>query len=328
MTDPTTTMRLGADGGRNSATSSATDDDAAAEGKTAGTRSGHRVGLGLRRQLLTEIGEVLLDARAEPPPFDFMEVAPENWIRIGGRLGRRFAQLAERRPVFLHGLSLNIGGPQPLDQELLDSIRSFMRDHRCPAYSEHLTACGDHAQLYDLMPIPFTGEAVRYVAERVRQVQDRLERRIAMENASYYAVLQQDLSELEFINAVLSEADCGLLLDVNNIHVNSVNHGYDPLEFLRGLPAERVVSMHVAGHLVEAEDLRVDTHAAPVIDPVWELLGHAYRHCGVKPTVLERDFDIPPLADLCVELRQIQRIQADHPWSAESGSAFGEQCVA
>ncbi len=285
------------------------------------TMSGHRVGLGLRRQLIGELETALLDdgdGDGDAPPFDFMEVAPENWIRIGGRYGRRFAKLAERCSVFLHGLSLNIGGSQDLDWDLLDNIRAFMRRHRCPAYSEHLTACGDHAHLYDLMPVPFTGEAVRYVARRIQQVQDRLGCRIAMENASYYATLQQDMSELEFINAVLSEADCGLLLDVNNIYVNSINHGYAPLDFLRGLPAERVVSMHVAGHYVEAPDLRVDTHAAPVIDPVWELLAQAYRHCGVKPTLLERDFDIPPLHELLDETRQIQRIQASQPASRQT----------
>ena len=302
--------------------------DSADSAEAPGSEFEPRVGLGLRRQLLDEVSNALADERAAPPPFDFVEVAPENWIRIGGRHGRRFAEIAERCPVFLHGLSLNIGGPQALDLELLDSIKGFMRQHRCRAYSEHLTACGDHAHLYDLMPIPFTGEAVRYVAERVRQVQDRLGCRIAMENASYYAVLQQDLSELEFINAVLSEADCDLLLDVNNIHVNSVNHGYRALEFLRGLPAERVVSVHVAGHAVEAEDLRVDTHAAAVIDPVWELLDAAYRRCGVKPTLLERDFDIPPLGELCAELRRIRGIQARHPSSAEPSAPLGGQRVA
>ena len=211
-------------------------------------------GLGLRRALLGPIAT--LDAGA----IDFLEVAPENWIGVGGRLGRQFRALAGRYPVMLHGLSLNIGGFAPLDFDLLRRIKAFMREHDCPGYSEHLSYCGDEGHLYDLLPIPFTAEAVRHVAARVRQVQDVLGQRIALENASYYVAPGQELSELEFINAVLAEADCELLLDVNNIYVNSINHRYDAGAFLAGLPVERTRYMHVAGHYVEAEDLRVDTH--------------------------------------------------------------------
>ena len=260
-------------------------------------------GLGLRRSLLPEL---LASPHA---PIDYLEVAPENWIGVGGRLGRQLAEMAERYPLTLHGLSLDIGGPRPLDTELLDAIALMMQRFQCPLYSEHLTACGDDGHLYDLMPIPFTEEAVRYVASRIRQVQDRLGSRIAMENASYYASLGGELSEAEFIRAVLQEADCDLLLDVNNIVVNSINHGYDARDFLLSMPADRVVAMHVAGHYVEAEDLRVDTHGADVIDPVWDLLAVAYRHVGVKPTLLERDFNIPPLPDLLAELGQVKQIQ-------------------
>ncbi|TNF33663.1 MAG: DUF692 domain-containing protein [Gammaproteobacteria bacterium] len=260
-------------------------------------------GLGLRRSLLPEL---LASPHA---PIDYLEVAPENWIGVGGRLGRQLAEMAERYPLTLHGLSLDIGGPRPLDTELLDAIALMMQRFQCPLYSEHLTACGDDGHLYDLMPIPFTEEAVRYVASRIRQVQDRLGCRIAMENASYYASLGGELSEAEFIRAVLQEADCDLLLDVNNIVVNSINHGYDARDFLLSMPADRVVAMHVAGHYVEAEDLRVDTHGADVIDPVWDLLAVAYRHVGVKPTLLERDFNIPPLPDLLAELGQVKQIQ-------------------
>lgn len=260
-------------------------------------------GLGLRRKLLPE----LLDAA--DAPIDFLEIAPENWIGVGGRLGRQLAQMAERYPLTLHGLSLDIGGARPLDMDLLAAIRDMMDRFSCPLYSEHLTACGDDGHLYDLMPIPFTEEAVHYVAGRIRQVQDYLGCRIAMENASYYASLGHDLTEAEFIHAVLEEADCDLLLDVNNIVVNSINHRYDAHAFLHAMPASRVVAMHVAGHYVEAEDLRVDTHGADVIDPVWELLAEAYRHVGIKPTLLERDFNIPPLPDLLSELAEVRRIQ-------------------
>lgn len=245
----------------------------------------------------------------DPGRIDFLEVAPENWIRVGGRFGRRFRQLAEHYPIHLHGLSLNIGGFAPLDTALVQDIRRFMDDFHCPIYTEHLTYCGDEGQLYDLMPIPFTEEAVCHVADRVRQVQDILGRRIALENASYYAAPSQEMPESEFIGAVLREADCDLLLDVNNIYVNSINHRYDPEAFLASLPLERARYIHVAGHYVEAEDLRVDTHGDAVIDPVWRLLARAYELCGVLPTLLERDFNFPPMEALLAEVDTIRELQ-------------------
>lgn len=241
---------------------------------------------------------------------DFMEVAPENWIGLGGRFKKGFQELAEQYPIFLHGLSLNIGGMPAVDAELVKSIKAFMRQYHCPIYSEHLTFCGDDGHLYDLMPIPFTEEAVRYVADRVKQVQDILEQRIALENASYYAAPGQEMSEAEFIRAVLEEADCDLLLDVNNIYVNSINHGYDAEAFLGQLPLERAKYIHIAGHYEEAPDLRVDTHGADVIDPVWALLRQAYEHCGLLPTLLERDFNFPPIAELLEEVNTIREIQS------------------
>jgi len=248
-----------------------------------------------------------------------MEVAPENWINVGGRWGRQFRELAERYTISLHGLSLNIGGTEPIDRELVSAIGEFMDEHGCPIYTEHLTYCADDGHLYDLMPIPFTEEAVRHVAGRVREVQDILGRRIGLENASYYAVSRADMSESEFIRAVLEEADCDLLLDVNNIYVNSINHRYDPHEFLRSLPLERARYVHVAGHYDEAEDLKVDTHGADVIDPVWQLLAEAYSLCGPLPTLLERDFNIPPLEELLVEVEQIRQLQQA---SAAEGQSY------
>ncbi|MBB3061920.1 DUF692 domain-containing protein [Microbulbifer rhizosphaerae] len=264
-------------------------------------------GLGLRRSMM---GEELL-----PGAVDFLEVAPENWIGVGGRFGRWFRDYTERFPFVIHGLSLSIGSPAALDLELVKSVRQFIRQHNIRCYSEHLSYCSDHGHLYDLLPIPFTGEAVHYVAGRIRQVQDVLEQRIAMENVSYYAAPrvegEREMSELEFLNAVLEEADCDLLLDVNNIYVNSINHRYDPLDFLYGLPAERIRYAHVAGHFDEADDLKVDTHGAPVIDPVWQLLERAYENFGPIPTLLERDFNIPPLPELLEEVRLIRQRQAN-----------------
>ncbi|MFS1525677.1 DUF692 domain-containing protein [Microbulbifer sp. 2304DJ12-6] len=261
-------------------------------------------GLGLRRSMMGE--------KLQSDAVDFLEVAPENWIGVGGRYGRWFREYTERFPFMLHGLSLSIGASEPLDMELVGSVKQFIREHDIRCYSEHLSYCSDQGHLYDLLPIPFTSEAVMHVAERIRIVQDVLGERIAMENVSYYAAPGQEMSELAFLKAVLAEADCDLLLDVNNIYVNAINHRYDSLEFLRGLPTKRVRYIHVAGHYDEADDLKVDTHGAPVIDPVWQLLDKAYEIHGVMPTLLERDFNIPPLPELLEEVGQIKAIQASH----------------
>lgn len=242
--------------------------------------------------------------------IDFLEVAPENWMHIGGRLKKDFQYFAERYPIYLHGLSLNIGGFAPLDLDLVMAIRDFMNDYDCPLYTEHLTYCGDDGHLYDLLPIPFTEAAAKHVAERVMRVQDLLGRQIALENASYYAAPAQEMSEAEFINRVLAKADCRLLLDVNNVHVNSINHGYDPLVFMEQLDLERACYIHIAGHYVEAEDLRIDTHGSAVIDPVWDLLDAAYARTGVLPTLVERDFNFPPMTELLGELNQVRQAQA------------------
>ena len=260
-------------------------------------------GLGLRRALLGPL------ASATTADVQFMEVAPENWINVGGRYGKAFREYTERFPFVLHGLSLSIGSPAPLDWDLLRQIKAFMSEHSILSYTEHLSYCSNSGHLYDLMPIPFTLEAVDYVADRISQIQDFLGQRIALENASYYAAPGQDMSEIEFTAAVLEKADCGLLLDVNNIYVNSINHQYDAREFMASLPGHRVVYGHIAGHYNEAEDLRVDTHGADVIDPVWDLLDLAYKQFGVFPTLLERDFNIPPVDKLLLEVERISTIQ-------------------
>lgn len=261
-------------------------------------------GLGLRRSF----AKALLDSPSAA--VDFLEVAPENWMGIGGRLGKLFRSYTERYSFVAHGLSLSIGSPSRLDLDFLHQLKLFLRQHNFKLYTEHLSYCSVGGHMYDLMPIPFTEEAVHYVAQRIRQVQEILEMRIAMENVSYYAAPGQEMSELQFINAVIKEADCDLLLDVNNIYVNSINHDYDAYEFLNGLPGSRAVYVHVAGHYEEAEDLRVDTHGADVIDPVWALLEAAYDKFGKMPTLLERDFNIPSLEQLMQEVQQIKKIQA------------------
>ncbi|WP_060514133.1 MULTISPECIES: HvfB family MNIO-type RiPP peptide maturase [Pseudomonas] len=260
-------------------------------------------GLGLRRGLLPEL------LAMAPGAVDFLECAPENWIAVGGAYGKGLAELAERFPITCHGLSLSLGGSAPLDWQFLDQIRQFLDRHQVRLYSEHLSYCSDDGHLYDLMPIPFTDEAVHHVAARIRRAQTHLERRIAVENISYYAAPYAAMSELEFIRAVLDEADCDLLLDVNNVFVNACNHGYDAREFLEGLPRARVTCMHIAGHYDEAPDLKVDTHGAPVKEDVWALYAFACERFGVQPTVLERDFNLPPLAQLLEETARIRDLQ-------------------
>ncbi|MDP3294963.1 MAG: DUF692 domain-containing protein [Nevskia sp.] len=264
-------------------------------------------GLGLRRALLGPIAELA------PGAIDFLEIAPENWLQLGGKFGRQFRALSERYPLAAHGLSLSLGGTAALDEPFVLALKRFLDEHRIADYSEHLSYCSDaRGQLYDLMPIPHTEEAVAHVAARIRRVQDLLERRIAIENVSTYAAPGQRISELAFINAVVEEADCDLLLDVNNIHVNSINHGYDAAAFLDGLPLARVRYIHIAGHHAETAALCIDTHGADVIEPVWALLAQACAKLGPVPTLLERDFNLPPLATLLGEVDRIRAVQARH----------------
>ena len=263
-------------------------------------------GLGLRRAF---IGPLI-----ENPPnnIGFYEVVPENWINLGGKYGKQLRQLTEQFPFVAHGLSLSIGSPDPLDTGFIRDIGKFLKQHQIKIYSEHLTYCSDGGHMYDLMPIPFTEEAIDHVAQRIIQVQDILGEQIAIENASYYAAPGKEMEEIDFLNAVLQKADCKLLIDINNIYVNSVNHQYDAVEFLKKLPGDRISYAHIAGHYNEADDIIIDTHGADVIDPVWSLLDIAYQYFGVFPTLLERDFNIPPLADLLHEVNTIERAQIRH----------------
>jgi len=270
-------------------------------------------GLGLRRSILAQVVD------APPQKVGFYEVAPENWITIGGKLGKRFRAMTERFDFICHGLSLSLGSTDPLDEKLVRDVKAFMAEHQIKLYSEHLSYCSKDGHLYDLMPIPFTSDAVSHVAARIRQVQDILEQKIAIENVSYYAAPGQEMAEIDFFNAVVEEADCDILIDINNIYVNSVNHGYDAEAFLKAIPAHRIAYAHIAGHYVEADDFLVDTHGAAIIDPVWNLLGKAYELYGVFPTLLERDFNIPEMAELLREVNTIKAIQT--AWGTQHARA-------
>jgi uncharacterized protein len=271
-------------------------------------------GLGLRRGFLTEFIRLLTSTFNDPSPHDpsivlpdFVEVAPENWIGIGGAFADKFAQIANRLPVVAHGLSLNLGGTDKIDQQHVSHVGEFLNHYQVSIYSEHLSASAVNGHLYDLMPLAFNAECVQHISARIRQVQDQLGRRIAVENSSYYCSLANDLSELDFIKAVLIEADCELLLDVNNVYVNGFNHGYSPAQFIDALPAERVRYLHVAGHHQESADLIIDTHGSDVGANVWSLLEHTRKTIGVRPALLERDFDFPPLKQLLAETQQLKR---------------------
>jgi hypothetical protein len=273
-------------------------------------------GLGLRREMLQEV------QAADSPVADFFEVAPENWLPYGGKLARQFKALTERHAFACHGLSLSIGSPDPLDIDFVKQLKRFFGEHNITLYSEHLSYCSAGGHLYDLMPIPFTEEAARYVAKRIRTVQDILEQPLILENVSYYAAPGQQMTELQFICEVLEQADCQLLLDVNNIYVNAMNHGYNAKAFLNALPTDRIAYYHVAGHYQEAPDLLVDTHGADIPDPVWQLLQQAYLQHGVKPTLYERDFNIPPMSSLKGELEIIRTLQrqAQHVATKKQGA--------
>ena len=261
-------------------------------------------GLGFRRELLADILPIL------PSEVDFWEVAPENWIPLGGAYQRKFQQAISQAPFTTHGLSLSIGSTDKLDVGFVKSIKQFLDANNIALYSEHLSYCSGQGHMYDLMPIPFTSEAVYHVVERIKQVQDIIERPLVLENVSYYVAPNQTLLEIEFLNAVLAESGAFMLLDVNNVYVNSVNHGYDAYDFIDKLPSNKIVYGHIAGHFDEAPDLKVDTHGADVIEPVWALLDHAYRTHGVFPTLLERDFNLPLLGHLLDEVRRIKAIQS------------------
>lgn len=279
-------------------------------------------GLGLRRALLGPLSSVDPETQQRiAQNINFMEVAPENWMGVGGKWGRQFRSFTERFDFLCHGLSLSIGSPDPLDIRFIKKVRDFLREHGIKAYSEHLSYCSSEGHMYDLMPIPFTEEAVRYVADRIKTVQDIIEQPLIIENVSAYAQPGKQMEEIDFLTAVVNESDCRILLDVNNVYVNSTNHGFDAYDYIRKIPSDRISYLHVAGHYEEDADLLVDTHGASVKNDVWKLLeftyqqhGQQYGHrhgpeSGAIPTLLERDFNIPNVNELMDEIDIIHKLQ-------------------
>jgi uncharacterized protein (UPF0276 family) len=263
------------------------------------------VGIGFRKDFARDF----LSGSALKP--DFIEVAPENWIGVGGFWKKKLDEAIEKYPLFTHGLSLSIGSPDELDFELLKGVKQFLHDTNAKVYSEHLSysKC-DNAHIYDLLPIPFTADAVKHISKRIQTVQNFLERKIAIEIVSYYSPVAAEMNEIDFINAILLEADCDLLLDVNNIYVNGFNHSYNPHTFLDALPLERVKYIHMAGHDQVSETLIIDTHGEAIIDPVFDLFAYTMNKLNRDvPVLLERDFNIPQLSELQEEINRLKHIK-------------------
>ncbi|WP_160716529.1 DUF692 domain-containing protein [Chitinophaga solisilvae] len=270
------------------------------------------VGVGFRRDFAADI----ISGKHITP--DFIEFAPENWMHIGGNWKKILHQVVEKYPVLCHGLSLSVGSPEDLDRDFLRHVKQFLEDYRVQIYSEHLSysKC-DNAHMYDLLPIPFRMDAVRHIAARIRQVQDFLQRPLVMEIVSYYTPVAAEMSEADFIGEVVRQSGCQLLLDVNNIYVNAFNHQYNAREFIQQLPLDKVAYIHMAGHTQVSQDLIIDTHGEPVIDPVYDLFEWTIQYLKPVPVLLERDFNIPEMQELQQELNRLKTI-CQKQWTSQN----------
>lgn len=278
------------------------------------TTSLHGFGLGLRPQHYEALLSTAGDALASPLP-DWLEIVSENYMVDGGRPLAMLDRIRERWPLAMHGVSLDIGGSDPLDRKYLRALARLARRVRPALVSDHL-CWTRHAgvQLHDLLPLPCNDDTLRHVAARVRQVQDALGTQLVLENvSSYLRFANSTMDEAELLSALVVETGCGLLLDVNNVYVNARNHGIDAIQYLDGLPRHAVKQLHLAGHSEDAlgSGLLIDTHDAPVCAEVWDLYAHALARFGAVPSMIERDDDIPPLAGMLAELDIARGIAAD-----------------
>ncbi len=265
------------------------------------------VGIGYRKDFSKEF----LSSEILQP--DFVEVAPENWIGVGGFWKQQLKKVTEKYPLFTHGLSLSIGSPDELDVAFVKQVKKFLDENNVVLYSEHLSFTkAENAHTYDLLPIPFTKQAVEHVVAKIQQAQEILGRKLILENASYYTTLKEEMSEAEFINEIIHKSGCEMLLDVNNVYVNSFNHSYDAKNFISKLPLDKVKYIHMAGHLKVNDKLIIDTHGEAIIDPVYQLLDFTMKELGKDiPVLLERDFNIPQLSELQNEINTIRKIKSN-----------------
>lgn len=269
------------------------------------------VGIGFR----WEIAEKILDL--EENQIQFLEFAPENWMGIGGKYRQLLLRAIEKYPIMCHGLSLSMGSPEPMDWEFVEQLKEFFSQIPLHLYSEHLSYCKcQNAHLYDLLPLPFTEEAIFHVASRIREVQDFLERPIAIENVSYYCAIEPQMEEAEFLSRVIEESGCLLLLDVNNVFVNASNHGYDPYDFLRRIPLEKVAYIHMAGHEQISPEFILDSHAHSIVQPVYQLFDWVVQQIQPVPVLLERDSNFADFEGLIAETERLKAIMSQY-WTEQ-----------
>ena len=258
-------------------------------------------GLGLRP-------EHYQDFITQKQPLDWLEILSDNYLVAGGKPLFYLDQIRQDYPLVMHGVAMNIGSIDPLNFDYLTALKQLAKRIEPVLISDHLCWTGVHNQyLHDLLPLPYTDETIQHVANRILQIQDFLGRRLVIENLSSYIQSDTGMSEWEFIGAVCQQADCDLLLDINNIYVSSHNHGFDPLDYLHGIPAQRVRQIHLAGHS-QHENYLIDTHDQPVCDEVWQLYQQAIHHLGFIPTMIERDGNIPPLPELLAEVNHARNM--------------------
>ncbi len=271
------------------------------------------VGLGLRYPLVDELLE--RHAAGAVPAIRWLEVHPENYMRRGGRWPDNLRKCRERWPIATHGLAMSLGGVDPLDANYLRTLDRFLRELETPWHSDHLCFSTAHgAASHDLLPMPWNEETAAHFAARIRKAQDQLPCELAVENISYYLKPRgSTLDDGEFVDAVVSQSGCKLMLDVNNVYVNARNHGHDPRVVLAKMPLDRVVQIHVAGHYYEEPDFIIDTHAEPLCDDVYELLAWTLERTGRVPVLLERDDDFPALDELYAEVERLDRIWRSAP---------------
>lgn len=259
-------------------------------------------GLGLR----TDHYSTILDTH---PAVDWFEILSENYMIPGGKPLYYLDKIRERYPMVMHGVSLSIGSTDPLNWDYLKQLKDLATRVKPEWISDHLCWTGINRQnIHDLLPLPYTVEAIQHIVERVKAVQDFLGQQILLENVSSYITFKDsELSEWDFLSSIAVEADCKILLDINNIYVSSFNHGFDPVVYLNGIPRDRVQQFHLAGHTNNVDHI-IDTHDAPIVDPVWKLYATAVKRFGRVATMIERDDNIPPLSELLLELEEAKSI--------------------
>jgi len=264
------------------------------------------VGIGFRRDIADDIISGYFQN-------DFIEVSPENWIGLGGFWKRKLDQVAEKYPIHAHGLSMSLGSYEPLDVDFLRKTKEFLDRYDIGVFSEHLSFNKvNNAHIYELLPIPFTQQAATFIAQRIQQAQEYLQRTIAIENVSYYTPTDSEMTEVEFINTILQQSGCNLLLDINNVYVNAFNHGYDAHDFLSKLDHSHTAYVHIAGHDKVAEDLIIDTHGQPINSEVFSLLEYILPDLGEVPILLERDFNFEEKETLKSEFLFLKELVQKH----------------